>query len=197
MKTIQTDDGMTWALTEPNSDFGKWIISGVFPNIRLKFPERFSSLRRKWEVFRVRFWYYTHLIGLMGILMKIPQKILGNKESLNLGDQIMIEVYKRLQLIGHWCAAAKSRGLTMEYPDSLEKELQVLCSDTEMADGVCFHTRCYNAPGCDYIKHLISSDNLDEIGNDCPEEDITHIQLILCNEKKGVEFPLMIIKRVS
>ena len=45
MKTIQTDDGMTWALTESNSDFGKWIISGVFPNIRLKFPERLSSLR--------------------------------------------------------------------------------------------------------------------------------------------------------
>ena len=62
----------------------------------------------------------------MGILMKIPEKIQGGKESLNLGDQVMVEVYKRLQLLGHWCAAARARGLTIEYPDSLEKELQVL-----------------------------------------------------------------------
>lgn len=199
MKTIQTTDNMTWELTESRSIFGNWIISDKIPNILsgLQFPESYSKFRKMWEIARIYLWYFTHLGSLVRILGKLPEKIRGNKESLSLGDQIMIEVYRRLQLLGHWCAAIRSRGLKLKYSDELEQELQVLCSETKMGDGVCFHTKCFSAPGCDYIQHLISSGNLDEIGNDCKEEDITHIQLILCNEKKGIEFPLMIIRRVS
>lgn len=193
-KTFSSESTGTWTLTEPNTNglIGQMIMNDrPFPvgfSNNLLYPgEKRRPLKDWWSRVRVVWWYFIHLKELFRELSNLYER---TSDKTGLGDQIIKEVFSRYCYLVHLTNAVHSVGLQINWPPEWRREMDVIGSSSSLG----FQVRCYHAPTSDYIRHLINAGTLPEIQDEDEETEVTHIQVIVINDK-GESFTLGILKK--
>ena len=168
-------------------------ISKVLSNDRkgpmhIKYQSESRTLRYRWLVFKLCFWYFSHTYSLYKELKKLRDVYLEHLDSLTVADMILYKIFEQFYKLVYIVRGANQNGVTLEMSTQMRKEYDTLNNDSK----IYLSTRSFYAPKDDKILHLINSGSLPEVKD--KEGEVTHIEVTVHNSK-GDSFVLGVLKK--